>query len=91
MAQACTQPDKCRTHKPILHVPQSAIVLFTTPEKPNGLSVSLLFTGKILSWCEEILCLTVLIGFFCHQILKNRTENLPDTYMMFQYVAKNIE
>jgi hypothetical protein len=30
MAQACTQPDKCRTHKPILHVP------FTTPEKPNG-------------------------------------------------------
>jgi hypothetical protein len=36
MAQACTQPDKCSTHKPILHVPQSAIVPFTTPEKPNG-------------------------------------------------------
>jgi hypothetical protein len=45
MAQACTQPDKCRTHKPILHVPQSAIVPFTTPEKPNG--------------CQSAFCLQV--------------------------------
>jgi hypothetical protein len=42
------------------------------------LLISLLFTGKILTWCEEILFLTVLIGFFCHRILKNKTENLPD-------------